>query len=135
MTNTTTTPTTKEEIISLIIEAMNNLDTEDLIQLNNTYCWRTSDESEVYGNDEEFFSTFFSTNSFEAVRSAHFGDWRFQDNYVQFNGYGNLVSFNSFEVKDLPDLPQNIAEVIYENPDEFSYLDGFEDLEEIINNI
>lgn len=131
----TQTITTKEQVIDLIIEKMHELGIEDLIQLNNTYCWRTSDESEVYVNDEEFFETFYPTNSFEAVRSAHFGDWRLNDNYVQFNGYGNLISFNLFQVNNLPDLPKNIAEVIFENADEFEYLTGFENLTELINNL
>ena len=54
---------------------------------------------EYWDNDEEFFNTFFYNNPTEAVRSAYYGDYNYCDKYVRFNGYGNLESFNDYEIE------------------------------------
>lgn len=30
----------------------------------------------------------------EAVRAVHFGEYRYNDEFIKFNGYGNLETFN-----------------------------------------
>ena len=55
-----------------------------------------NDGDTVHENDEDFFSTYFS-NPLDAVRAAHFGQWSFGDDYVTFDGYGNLKSYRSIE--------------------------------------
>lgn len=45
-------------------------------------------------NDEEFFDTYFNNNPYEVARATFYGDYRFNDDYVYFNAYGNLESFN-----------------------------------------
>ena len=54
---------------------------------------------EYWNNDEEFFNTFFYNNPTEAVRSAYYGDYNYCDKYVRFNGYGNLESFNDYDLE------------------------------------
>lgn len=54
---------------------------------------------EYWDNDEEFFNTFFYNNPTEAVRSAYYGDYNYCDDYVRFNGYANLESFNDYELE------------------------------------
>ena len=53
-----------------------------------------------WDNDEEFFNTFFYNNPMEAVRSSFFGQYDYNDEYVKFNGYGNLTSANEYELED-----------------------------------
>ena len=55
---------------------------------------------EYWNNDEEFFNTFFYNNPTEAVRSSYYGDYNYCDEYVRFNGYGNLVSFNDYDLEE-----------------------------------
>ena len=55
---------------------------------------------EYWNNDEEFFNTFFYNNPTEAVRSAYYGDYNYCDKYVRFNGYGNLESFNDYDLEN-----------------------------------
>ena len=55
---------------------------------------------EYWNNDEEFFNTFFYNNPNEAVRSSYYGDYNYCDEYVRFNGYGNLVSFNDYDLQE-----------------------------------
>ena len=47
---------------------------------------------EYWNNDEEFFNTYFYNNPTEAVRSAYYGNYNYCDNWVKFDGYGNLKS-------------------------------------------
>ena len=54
---------------------------------------------EYFDNDEEFFNTYFYNNPTEAVRSAYYGDYNYCDKYVRFNGYGNLESFNDYDLE------------------------------------
>ena len=57
------------------------------------------DYLEYYENNEEFFNTFFYNNPTEAVRSSFYGDYHFCDNWVKFDGYGNLKSVNDYELE------------------------------------
>ena len=54
---------------------------------------------ECWNNDDDFFNTFFSNNPTEAVRSAYYGNYNYCDEYVRFNGYGNLESFNQWQLE------------------------------------
>ena len=54
---------------------------------------------EYWNNDEDFFNTFFYNNPSEAVRSAYYGDYSYCDNYVKFNGYGNLESADDYKLE------------------------------------
>ena len=71
------------------------------------------DYLEYYENDDEFFNMFFPNNPTEAVRSAYYGDYNYCDKYVRFNGYGNLESFNDY------DLEKEYKEYINEITDRF----------------
>lgn len=121
--------TIQEKKIKSIVDQINNLDTEDLIRLHNSYCQEANySDNEIYGNDEDFFETFFSNNVIDAVRSATYGEYNFSDNYVKFNGYGNLESFNYFGTDNLIESVDTIAEFILENENDF---DGLIDLDEV----
>ena len=54
---------------------------------------------QYYENDEEFFNTFFYNNPTEAVRSSYYGNYNYCDKYFRFNGYGNLESFNDYDLE------------------------------------
>ena len=51
---------------------------------------------EYWNNDEDFFNTFFYNNPMEAVRSEFYGDYHYCDNWVKFDGYGNLKSVDDY---------------------------------------
>jgi len=72
----------------------------------------------AYENDEEFFQTFFSSNVMDIIRAVYYGDYRYTDEYVRFDKYGNLESFSSSEFEsDFYDEINNIIDWILENPD------------------
>lgn len=80
-----------------------------LSQFREYYTLEASDYSEYaieeardafYENDDETLDMLFSSPS-EAIRAATYGDYRFSDDYVKFDGIDNLKSFNDFsEVYD-----------------------------------
>ena len=86
---------------------------------------------EYWDNDEEFFNTFYYLNPAEAVRSAYYGDYNYCDKYVKFNGYGNLVSFNDYELeKEYKDYIYEITESLLEHYQELCITD--DNLKELI---
>ena len=72
--------------IQLVLEHLETLDTSDLISIHNQYCQNHNySDDEIYGNDEDFFSTFFQNNPYEVARSTFYGDYNFSHDYVHFN--------------------------------------------------
>lgn len=120
MTNTQTQTETVKQVIELIYD----MDDNDLIQLNNEYSQDiNATDSEIWPNDEDFLTTFFPNNPDALARAIFYGDYNYSHNYVRFNGYGNLETFNYFEAKDLCELVQTMAEYITENPKNFTQFD------------
>lgn len=61
-------------------------------------------------NDEDFFNAYFENKPEEAVRAAFYGDYRYMDEYVKFNGYGNLESKSEYQVEK--EIKSYIDEVV-----------------------
>jgi hypothetical protein len=110
-----------------VADYLNNLSSDELVNIHNQICQNCNyPDDEIFCNDEEFFKTFF-TDPNEAVRASFYGDYRYMDQYVKFNGYGNLDSTNYPE--SLIDV-EAIAENIIEEPENY-YLDfEFDEFEE-----
>ena len=89
------------------------------------------DYLEYYENDEEFFNTYFYNNPTEAVRSAYYGDYNYCDKYVRFNGYGNLESFNDYELeKEYKEYINEIVNALLKHYQEIGITD--DNLKELI---
>jgi hypothetical protein len=112
-----------------VIEHLESLDNDELVAIHNQYCDTESYMDDfIYSNDENFFEEEFSGEVMKAVRAVTFGDYRYHDDYVQFNGYANLESFNSPD--KYVDIP-SIAESILEHPSDYDIeLEDEEDSEE-----
>ena len=79
---------------------------------------------EYFDNDEEFFNTFFYNNPNEAVRSAYYGDYHYCDKYVCFNGYGNLESFNDYDLeKEYKEYIDDITKSLIDHYQQISICD------------
>jgi hypothetical protein len=74
-----------------------NLDDSGKISLWNEYCSEQNNEDEIYSFDDEFFEVFFNNQPMKAAQAASFGNVNWSDNYIKFNGYGNLESLNDYE--------------------------------------
>lgn len=67
-------------------------------------------------NDEEFFNVYFENQPNEAVRAAFYGDYRYMDEYVIFNVYGNLESKSEWQVEEeikkyIDDVAEKVEEL------------------------
>ena len=80
---------------------------------------------EYWDNDEEFFNTFFRNDPMEAVRASYYGDYNYCDDYVKFNGYGNLESANEYNlVKRYEEYIDDIVKALIEHYQEMSIYDN-----------
>lgn len=100
-----------------VVEYLKDLSNSDLVYAHNQYCENCNDNDDsIYANDDEFFEVFF-TKPLEAIRAAFYGDYRYSDDWVMFNGYANLESFN--DPSDHVDYDA-IADDILENPRDYN---------------
>ena len=61
-------------------------------------------------NDEDFFDTYFEGEPMKAVRAAVYGDYNYTDDYVKFDGYGNLKSVSEYDLER--ELEDHIEEIM-----------------------
>ena|SRR5690554_1340934 len=100
-----------------IEDYLNNLDDSELLSINREYLENINNlDSDIYENDEEFFEVYFPNKVMDAIRAVQFGDYRYTDTYVKFDGYANLETTNHLE--DFIDISE-LAEYIHENPEDF----------------
>lgn len=114
-----------------IIDYLINLKDDELLNLWNEYCFEEDMDNYIYYNDEYFFEEYFANNVDEAVRTVCYGDYRYMDTYVVFNGYGNLESFYSCELDDYIYI-SDLASYLEDNGFlEDEYLDHIEENQEV----
>lgn len=113
----------KETLIELFVEGYENCELGSKIAIHNVYVRESncSCEEEIESNEEDFFNTFFEGKPMEAVRASFFGHYRFADDYVWFNAYGNLDSGTYEEELPLRDANE-MAEWFIEHYDEVDYI-------------
>ena len=106
-----------------------NLDTSEKIEIYNNYCLEHGDADkkfEVF--DDEFFKINFN-NPIDAARATFFGkiqNW--SDEYIRFNGYGNLESFTDYDAEK---EAEDYVDDIYEYPDVWGeYIDDYDEDDE-----
>lgn len=115
--------------VEAITEFLNELDSNELVNIHNEYCQSVNySDDEIYNNDEEFFNVFFENRVLEAVRAVSYGEYKYTDDYIQFNGYGNLMTYNEYNVTECIDIT-SIADDILENEQNYNNIE-LEELEE-----
>lgn len=86
---------------------------------------------DFWENDEEFFNTFFD-NPMDAIRATYYGNYNYNDDYVKFNGYGNIDSYSEYErIEEIKDSIDDIVENLIEYKDCICINDG--NLEELLD--
>lgn len=110
-----------------IVDYLNELSNSDLVSIHNEYCQSCNySDDEIYSNDEDFFNMFFEDQTLNAVRAVCFGDYEYNHDFVMFDGYANLQSFNSPEnhvdinaiAADILENEQNYYDIELEDEDE-----------------
>ena len=89
------------------------------------------DYLEFFENDEYFFESFYSgMNGLEIARAIYYGDYRYNDDYVRINSYGNLESYTEDEmIEKMKDSIDEIVKNLIEEHDGYLYLS--DDIKEI----
>lgn len=83
--------------------------------VNELNAWNNClDYLNFWENDEDFFDNYFSS-PMEAIRATYYGDYNYNDDYVRFNGYGNIDSFSEYDkdreiIDSIDDIVDNLVE-------------------------
>ena len=112
-----------------IVDYINSMGVEEKIALHNTYCDTYCNavncmDDCIYTMDdmEEILD---GVDKWELVRMVQFGDFDCTKEFWGFNGYGNLVSYNAWE---LPIYAEDIADYILSEEDSL----GNDEIKEIL---
>lgn len=96
-----------EKVEAYLLNNMEEL--KDVVREVNS--WNSGlDHLDYQYNDEEFFNAYFEGKPMEAVGAAVYGDYVYTDDYVKFDGYGNLVSVSEYDMEE--ELKDNIDEIM-----------------------
>jgi hypothetical protein len=112
----TTTPTERdkdelEEIIETLYELF-DYDLSELYDQRPSVAQENLSISEWMPHDEEFYNIYFSEKLADAVRATIFGKVHWADDYVRFDGHGNLETASQIPYDDEADTI--IREWIYD---------------------
>lgn len=87
-----------DKIFKYIEIDFENLDDSEKISLWNEYCSENNFDDTIHNFDDEFFEIFLDGNKpMDIFRLGCFSKISWFDNYIKFNGYGNLESLNDYE--------------------------------------
>lgn len=99
--------------LSQVIQQLNDMDTQTVIDIYNTYADENSYER-IYDNDEFAINVCFETIH-EGIKAAIYGDYTVQDSYFTFNGCANLITFNNVTDENCPIDYNELAQWIVDN--------------------
>ena len=89
-----------------LIEHINGMGVEEKISLHNTYCDAANCMDDCIYAMDDLEAILDGVDKWELVRMIRFGDFDFMKEFWGFNGYGNLVSYDAWE---LPIYASDIA--------------------------
>ena len=92
-----------------IVDYINGMSVEEKIALHNAFCDATNCMDDCIYTMDELEEILDGVDKWELVRMIRFGDFDFMKDFWGFNGYGNLVSYNAWE---LPIYAEDIADYI-----------------------
>lgn len=105
----------------IIKEQLEEAEFHELLNVYNEYCANNQYE-EYFSNDEDFFQTFFGT-IIEGVRATQYGDYRYYDDYVQFNGYGNIDSYSLDQVEQEIKTDNSFIQYLLDCYEDYHFID------------
>ena len=97
-----------------LIDCINSMGVDEKIALHNSYCDAANCMDDCIYTMDDMEEILDGVDKWELVRMIRFGDFDFMKDFWGFNGYGNLVSYNAWE---LPIFAEDIADYILLNED------------------
>ena len=89
--------------VKCINKILNEMDGDVLIDIWNDYCSNQDMDKYIHPNEEYIIDELFSKPS-EALRCVMYGKYNMGDDYMIFNGYGNLESFEIYDALNYIDM-------------------------------
>ena len=121
-----------------LVDYINGMGVEEKIELHNTYCEASNCMDDCIYSMDEMEEILDGVDKWELVDMMRYGNFNFQDDFWSLNGYGNLVSYNAWE---LPVYAEDIANYILSEEDSLGndeiqeILDGEDELQELAAKI
>ena len=109
-----------------LVDYIDSMGIEEKIELHNSYCDAANCMDDCIYAMDEMEEILDGVDKWELVRMIRFGDFDFMKEFWGFNGYGNLVSYNAWE---LPIYAEDIADYVLRKEDS---LDN-DEIQEILN--
>ena len=109
-----------------LIDYINGMGVEEKIALHNTYCDAANCMDDCIYTMDDMEEILDGVDKWELVRMVQFGDFDCTKEFWGFNGYGNLVSYNAWE---LPIYAEDIADYILSAEDSI----GNDEIKEILD--
>ena len=109
-----------------IVDYINGMGVDEEIALHNTYCDAANCMDDCIYTMDEMEEILDGVDKWELVRMIRFGDFDFMKEFWGFNGYGNLVSYDAWE---LPIYASDIADYILLREDSL----GNDEIQEILD--
>lgn len=126
----------EEGIIDLVLsDYLEEAEASELIWRYNEYLENNGYTDDLYYyNDDYFFTEFFnSAEPMRIIQAIYFGHYNYNDDYVQFNGYGNLDSISEWALVDQIKRDTGFLYWLYSNDEAFEELREEENKALIIN--
>ena len=92
-----------------LVDCINSMGIDEKIALHNAYCDAANCMDDCIYTMDEMEEILDGVDKWELVRMIRFGDFDFIKEFWGFNGYGNLVSYDAWE---LPIFASDIADYI-----------------------
>ena len=109
-----------------LVDYINSMGVEEKIALHNSYCDAANCMDDCIYTMDDMEEILDGVDKWELVRMVQFGDFDFMKEFWGFNGYGNLVSYNAWE---LPIYAEDIADYILSEEDSL----GNDEIQEILD--
>ena len=109
-----------------IVDYINGMGIEEKIALHNTYCDAANYMDDCIYTMDEMEEILDGVDKWELARMVQFGDFDCTEDFWGFNGYGNLISYNAWE---LPVYAEDIADYVLLKEDSL----GNDEIKEILD--
>ena len=109
-----------------LVDYINGMGIEEKIELHNSYCDAANCMDDCIYSMDELEEVLDGVDKWELIRMVQFGDFDFKKEFWGFNGYGNLVSYNAWE---LPIYAEDIADYVLWKEDSL----GNDEIQEILD--
>ena len=109
-----------------LVDYINSMGIEEKIALHNAYCDAANCMDNCIYAMDEIEEILDGVDKWELVRMVQFGDFDCTEEFWGFNGYGNLISYNAWE---LPVYAEDIAGYVLWKEDSL----GNDEIQEILD--